>query len=110
MTSIESIHIFEGEEYYCSDCKKDLSENEIENWRCKNCGERVQINAGLDQIIMRKLPEEVTDNDYFVMWTGEFHQIYKVENKNGTYYYNLKGYGRHKQNKDEWVNCMYLYK
>lgn len=108
MARIKSTSFFEGEEYFCYECDKDLSKKEIENWLCIHCGERVRIDADLDQYIMRKLPEEVTDNDYFVMWSGEFHQIFKVEYKKGSYYYNLKGYGQHKQNSDEWVNCLYL--
>jgi ribosomal protein L37AE/L43A len=109
MARIMSTNVFEGEDYFCYECDKDLTKKEIENWHCSHCGERVRINAGLDQYIMRKLPEEVTENDYFVMRSREFHQIFKVECKNDTYYYNLKGYGRYKQDSEEWVNCMYLY-
>ncbi len=108
MSRIKTTHKFEGESYYCNECGKDLSRNDIQDWRCTQCKERVRIEAGLMQPIMRKSPEDVTKRDVFVMkGTGEFHEIYKVEEKKGKYFYNLKDYGRYKQSPNDWVNCMY---
>ena len=97
-----------NEEYYCYECEADLAKSELKNWRCSSCGERVSIHVGLSQPIMRKLPREVTDMDYFLMKkTKSFLQVLAVDERKGTFFYNLKGHGGYPQMANEWVSCRY---
>lgn len=106
---VMSTSCFEEEDYRCGDCQKDLVESEITDWKCNYCGERVIIYSPmLDQEIVRKLPNEVTKQDTFLMHDHQLHTIYSITKKdNGDYKYVLKGFGTHTQDKYSYVNILY---
>lgn len=110
MSEMVSTHMFRDESYSCNRCSIDIDESEVDTdtWRCVHCDERLVINSEkLTREIMRKKPEEVTTKDLVLLDVGDFHEVFKAEHKKGSYFFNLKGYGKYKHDTYEWVNCEY---
>jgi|GEM_PF-6382382 len=98
--------MFSGEKYSCICCSKDITRDEVKDWKCIHCNSKVIIKNGYNQYLVRKLPTEINiDDSIFVRGTGLFHKIYMldIDYANNKCSVNLKEH-RNLKYDDEWIN------
>lgn len=98
---------FENESYYCRDCDKDFSENQVDKdtWCCDVCGKKIMINIGMEDLV-RLLPREITKyDDVYSRHEEEFYRIKGVSTERGKYKLGIAQFGSLTVNKDEFINC-----
>ncbi|EDP68566.1 hypothetical protein CAT7_04849 [Carnobacterium sp. AT7] len=103
---------FEKETYSCRNCNCSLDRDEIENWKCPRCGNRVIIKISNkhndNYILVRVLPSELRKSDSVFLDDSNFYTVLGVNDQfsGERIYANLEEYGSF-HFKDTWINVMW---
>ncbi|WP_075620388.1 hypothetical protein [Paenisporosarcina indica] len=101
---------FEGETYSCRYCGKENTRDDVEEWKCIHCNNRVLIKTKDNKYLVRKQPTEIENHESILLrGTGLYHEILSVvdiDYVNNKCSLNLRGHGNQKFN-DEWINVMW---